>query len=166
VKTEGVVVDASPLIVLASAHMLDLLPRLFRQISIPEAVWQEIMVGGQADAAVQELSVGQWFRRVPVPDIPRDLAAWDLGAGEAQVLALARESAGDRAMVDDDAARACAQALGIPLLGTGAALILAKRRGLISSVAPALDRLRASGLWLSAQVEQLLLEQAGEAPGA
>ena len=65
-------------------------------------------------------------------------------------------------MVDDAAARACARALDIPILGTGGALILAKRRGLIPSVAAALQALRDAGFWLSEDVMRLLCRLAGE----
>jgi predicted nucleic acid-binding protein len=41
-------------------------------------------------------------------------------------------------------------------------LILAKRRGLITSVADGLNPLRDSGLWLSDDLVALLLKQAGE----
>jgi len=41
---------------------------------------------------------------------------------------------GYRAIVDDFAARRCAQTFGIQTLDTGGLLVLAKRRGLITSV--------------------------------
>jgi predicted nucleic acid-binding protein len=65
-------------------------------------------------------------------------------------------------MVDDRAARRCAKTLGIHTLGTGGMLILAKRRGLITSVGNRLNRLREAGLWLSDEMVTLLLKQAGE----
>jgi predicted nucleic acid-binding protein len=66
------------------------------------------------------------------------------------------------AMVDDAAARRCARTLGISTLGTGGALVLAKRRRLIPSISPAIQALRDSGLWLSEEVVNLLKQQAGE----
>lgn len=64
-------------------------------------------------------------------------------------------------MVDDAAARRCDRTLGIPTLGTGGTLVLAKQRGLIPSVSTALQALKNSGLWLSDLVNLLKL-QAGE----
>ncbi len=52
--------------------------------------------------------------------------------------------------------------LGIQTLGTGAMLVLAKRRGLIESVSDALDNLRTAGLWMSGELVDLFLEEAGE----
>ena len=65
-------------------------------------------------------------------------------------------------MVDDAAARRYARTLGIQTLGTGGAIVLAKKRGLINSVDEPLQALRDSGLWLSDAVVNILKQQAGE----
>jgi len=65
-------------------------------------------------------------------------------------------------MMDDQAARRCARILDIRTLGTGGMLVLAKRRGLIISVADCLNHLREAGLWLSDDLVTLLLKEAGE----
>lgn len=69
---------------------------------------------------------------------------------------------GVRAMVDDAAARRCARTLSIPTLGTGGALVLAKRRGLVTTISSSIQALRNSGLWLSDDLVRLLKQQAGE----
>lgn len=69
-----------------------------------------------------------------------------------------------RAVIDDMDARRCAQTLGIPIFGTGGLLVLAKRRGLLQSVAEGIAKLRGAGLWLSAELVEILLDQAGEGP--
>jgi len=66
------------------------------------------------------------------------------------------------AIVDDRAARRCAQSLGIVTLGTGGVLVLAKRRGLIPTVSSRIQLLRDAGLWLSDDLVNLLKQQAGE----
>ncbi len=40
---EAVVVNASPLITLFRSGQADLLPRLFKRIVVPQAVWQEVV---------------------------------------------------------------------------------------------------------------------------
>jgi predicted nucleic acid-binding protein len=52
--------------------------------------------------------------------------------------------------------------LSIPILGTGGILLLAKRRGLLPSVAEGLEKLRSAGLWLSDDLVKLLKTQADE----
>jgi len=58
------------------------------------------------------------------------------------VLSYALAHPGLRAVIDDADARRCAKTLGIPMLGTGGVLVLAKRRSLIPSVTDALRALR------------------------
>jgi predicted nucleic acid-binding protein len=159
---ERVVINASPLINLFSGHLENLLPALFCEIYIPVAVWSEVTGGGYRDESVSGLINAKWAKKVKVSGISPSVAAWDLGIGESEVLSFALEHPGFRAMVDDKAARRCAKTLGIQTLGTGAMLVLAKRRGLIESVSDALDNLRTAGLWMSGELVDLFLEEAGE----
>lgn len=161
-KIERIVVDASPLILLCKGRLPHLLSQLFGEVLIPGAVWDEVLAGGAEDAAAQLLPGVAWAQRVEIPTVDPAVALWNLGAGEAEVLSFARNLPHCRAMVDDAAARACAKTLNIPVLGTGGALVLAQRRGLIAAVAPALEELRAAGFWLSEELEAALKRQAGE----
>jgi predicted nucleic acid-binding protein len=52
--------------------------------------------------------------------------------------------------------------LSITTIGTGGLLVLAKRRGIISSISPGIQALQNAGLWLSETVVNLLKQQAGE----
>ncbi|MFO1433867.1 MAG: DUF3368 domain-containing protein [Candidatus Competibacteraceae bacterium] len=160
-QIERVVVNASPLIVLFLSGQAGLLPQLFNEIIIPEAVWQEVVTGGHHDLATSGLRDASWAKTAAVKISPR-IAAWNLGAGESAVLTLALEQPAYRALVDDRAARRCARTLGIRVLGTGGLLVLAKRRGLLTSVTDGINRLRQAGLWLSDDLVGLLLKEAGE----
>ena len=118
--------------------------------------------GGYRDESVSGLTNAEWAKKVKVSGISPGVAAWDLGIGESAVLTFAAEHSRFRAMVDDKAARRCAKTLGIKTLGTGGMLVLAKRRGLIESVSNELDNLRTAGLWMSDELVDLFLEEAGE----
>jgi len=155
-----VVINASPLIVLFKSGQADLLPQLFEQIIVPQSVYDEI-TAVKTDAAATQLPAVPWSHCTAVPINPAILP-WDLGNGESAVLSFALVNPGYRAMIDDAAARRCARALGIATLGTGGAIVLAKRRGLIPSVTEGLRRLQDAGLWLSEDVINLLKQQAGE----
>ena len=160
-RIEAVVVNASPLIALFRSGQAELLPRLFSRIVVPEAVWNEVAVDHWDDAAARELGAQTWPIRENVAPSPR-VEAWNLGAGETAVLSHALAHPLMRAVVDDADARRCAKTLGVSILGTGGMLLLAKRRGLLSSVAEGLEKLRDAGLWLSDDMLKLLREQAGE----
>ncbi|HHB13121.1 MAG TPA: DUF3368 domain-containing protein [Chromatiales bacterium] len=157
-----VVVNASPLICLYRAGLQTLLPQLSETVLVPDAVWEEILRGPENDPAARGLRHAPWITRVSVPSIPTQILAWDLGRGESEVLAFAASVQDCHAVVDDAAARRCAKALGIPILRTGAILVLAKQRGLISSVSEAIGDLQRAGLWVSEPIARLLRAQAGE----
>jgi predicted nucleic acid-binding protein len=159
---ERVVINASPLIILFRGHLENLLPSLFSEICVPVAVWSEVTGGGYGDESVSGLINAEWAKKVKLSGISPNVAAWDLGIGESEVLSFAMGHPGFRAMVDDKAARRCARTLGIQTLGTGGMLVLAKRRGLIKSVAAELHNLRRAGLWMSDELVDLFLEESGE----
>ena len=119
------------------------------------------MAGGEGDAAKIALPKTPWIIRKQV-EITLPVVAWNLGSGESEVISFAVNDSGYRAVIDDMAARRCAETFGIRTLGTGALLVLAKRRGLIDSVADCLQRVKNAGLWLSDAVVQLLINEAGE----
>lgn len=160
-RIEEVVVNASPLITLFRSGQAELLPRLFRRIVVPGAVWQEVVVQGRGDVAARGLGEQAWVLREEVTALPR-VAIWNLGMGETEVLSYALSHPSFRAVVDDQGARRCASTLGIRVLGTGGLLVLAKRRGILSTVEDGLERLRAAGLFLSDELVVLLKRQAGE----
>ena len=65
-------------------------------------------------------------------------------------------------VLDDLAARRCAQALGLRCTGTLGLLIIAKQRGLLPTVIPAIDRLREAGLYIGVSVVDAVRKIAGE----
>lgn len=158
---ESVVINASPLITLFRSGQAHILPQLFSRIIVPQAVWQEVVLDEWEDAAALALRQQTW-PLIEETEISPRVAAWSLGAGETAVLSYALAHAPLRAVIDDMDARRCAQTLGIPIFGTGGLLVLAKRRGLLSSVGEAIAKLRNAGLWLSEDIAQVLRVQAGE----
>lgn len=157
-----VIINASPLIVLFKSQQVELLPQLFTEILVPSAVWNEITAAGKNDVASRQLPSTPWVQRVEIAAVAPEVAAWDLGKGESEVLSLSLTNPDCAAIVDDRAARRCAQTLGVITLGTGGVLILAKRRGLIATISPGIQALRDAGLWLSDSLVNLLKQQAGE----
>jgi predicted nucleic acid-binding protein len=90
------------------------------------------------------------------------LAGWDLGSGESAVISAASTRAGAVAVLDDLAARRCAQAHGMPITGTLGLVLLAKKRGLIPKVGGALDAIVNAGLYVSAKTLADVRARAGE----
>lgn len=156
-----IVLNASPLILLCNSELSYVLPELFPEIVVPEAVWQEIINGPHLDQAAQMLPELDWLKKkhiTPAPDVVR----WDLGLGETEVLSFAVKYSRYTPVLDDMLAKKCARSLGIQTMGTGTILILAKERGLIEAVEQPLRKLQNAGLWISESIIQLLKYQAGE----
>lgn len=149
---ENAVINASPFILLCKSGLAEILPELFAEVYMPEAVSDEIFQGD--DTASQKLSVYQknWLKFCQVKTV-EDVLVWNLGNGETEVLSFAFENKAQfTALIDDRAARKCAETLNIKTLGTGGILILAKKCGLIENVAVELKKLQSAGLWISNEV--------------
>ena len=142
-------VNASPLIYLARAALLDLLRIAGSRIVVPAPVVADIRRKGSDDPAVKALDQTPWLLVEDALPIPRIIQAWDLGEGESSVLAWAYAHPGTEAILDDLAARRCAATLGIPVRGTLGLVLTAKRRGLIPAARVVLEQLRQSGMYLS-----------------
>lgn len=160
---KGWIFNASPLILLGKIRQLDLLETLSPSFRIPQAVVEEIGAGPPDDPTIS------WLRQASVaahiidtPLAPPFLAQWDLGAGETAVLSLALADPGSAVILDDLAARKFALTFDLPLLGTLGLLIRAKHRGLISRIAPQVERLESAGANLSQSVIASALKLAGE----
>lgn len=159
---EKYVINASPFILLCKSGLIDLLPQIFPDICMPEGVSIEIIEGN--DSATQKLYDCEetWLNRYLV-NIAEEVLVWNLGGGETEVLSMAfRDKENCTALIDDRAARKCAETLNIKTLGTGGILIMAKRQGVIANVSVELEKLRNAGLWISDEVAKVILEQAGE----
>lgn len=160
--TEDWVIDASPLILLGKAGQLHWLSQMGR-IVVPESVAAEVMSGSPADPARQwlETTAGKaWI--VPDITITSDLLAWDLGAGETAVIAMARTNPGHEALLDDAAARRCAMVFGIPMRGSLSFVALAKKRGLVTACRPVFNQMLAAGLYVSPDLVEQVAFSAGE----
>jgi predicted nucleic acid-binding protein len=153
------IVNASPVISLARVGYLDLLSQLANEVLIPEAVIGEVLVGAPTDPARKVLESG-WGRRVSPREIASSVLEWSLGAGESAVLALALERPGSRAVLDDAAARSCARALGVPVIGTLGIVLQAKRSGLIPSASQVIQSLQGIGFRLDTEVIRTALMRA------
>jgi predicted nucleic acid-binding protein len=162
VPTETWILNASPIITLAKAGYLSFFANLPSTFLIPEAVSREILSGPASDPARKALE-GGWGRLSSPSKIPSLVLEWGLGTGETAVLALALETPSCSVVLDDRAARQCAGALKVSLLGTIGVVLRAKRVGLIPSAVPVLKALLNAGLRIDEKTLRSALERsAGE----
>jgi predicted nucleic acid-binding protein len=159
---DGVVVNASPLIFLAGAGLLEFLKVPGGRVVVPAAVADEILCRGNSDAAAAALNDNPWLEPVERLPVPPEIQAWDLGAGESAVLSWVLMHQGMEAVIDDLAARRCAAVLGIPVRGTLGLVPTAKKQRRIEKARPVLSRLRSAGMYLSDRVLDEALKLVGE----
>ena len=154
-----VIVNTTPIIALASVGQLNLLKKIYEEIIIPEAVDNEIM----SEPAKTLVSTSNWIRVEKIKGITqKNSFSARLHEGEVEVILLAQELNADLLIMDDNAAKKTAKYLGLTVTGTMGVLLKAKEKGLISEVKPLLNGLLEDGLYVSATVQNYVLEQAGE----
>ena len=158
------VFNASPLIVLAKARLLDRFITLGNPAVVPYAVVNEVTRVDHPDdpASLWLQSPPASVQVVSSPSAKSFLAAWDLGDGESAVISLAHTIPGSVAILDDLAARRCAHAHGIKVMGTIGLVLLAKQNGLISEVTQALEAIIAAGLYIAPHHLVAIRSKAGE----
>ncbi|MEW6262539.1 MAG: DUF3368 domain-containing protein [Thermodesulfobacteriota bacterium] len=161
-RISSVIMNASPLICMMKTGITEILPALFQDIVVPEAVNREILIKGKADLKEQVSASDQWMRLVYDIQIAPQVASWDLGQGESQVITYAVEHPDCWAVIDDREARRCALALNCRHTGTLGIIVLAKRRGIISSIREYSERLKEAGLWLSTELIDQVCRNSGE----
>lgn len=157
-----VICNTSVLQYLHQIDLLDLLPALFGQVQIPRAVAAEMEEGKRRSVSLPTLEALSWLTIRPVRDRTLLPLITSLGDGEKEVLALGLEATDALLVLDDRNARRYATAAELEVTGTLGILILAKERGLLGSIRPALDRLQALRFRLSAATRQTVLDLAGE----
>jgi len=82
---------------------------------------------------------------------------------KARYLPGAHSHPGYEAILDDRAARKCAETFGIPVRGTIGVLLLAKREGLLDQIGPAIDALAEARLRITPDIIAAALRLAQEA---
>lgn len=159
-----VVADTSPLQYLFQAGLLELLPTLYGQITIPEAVVRELAEGRTRGVSLPDPVACPWIRVAAVRESAVLSLAPNLGPGEREALALAAQTPGSLLLIDDALARRHARLLHLTFSGTLGVLLRAKASGHLAAVTPVLDQLEALRFRFDASTRTHVLRLAGETP--
>ena len=93
--------------------------------------------------------------------MPASIEHWDLGPGESQVITHC--AGGSRwAVLDDRAARRCAVAHNVPVIGTLGVVLRSKKNRQIESARPLMTELIAAGVFLDDEFMDRALASVGE----
>jgi predicted nucleic acid-binding protein len=152
-----VVADTSPINYLLLIDQIDLLPRLFQQIIIPDMV-QDEMLDPDAPPVLQQWIANppSWLTVQPVPII--DITLSSLDPGEQAAITLAQTLPADLLIIDERLGRRIAEERGIAIIGTLGILDDAATQGLIN-LAEAIARLQQTNFRASRRIIQALLDK-------
>jgi len=157
-----IICNTSPIQYLHQLGLLRLLPALVERIIVPTAVLAEIEIGRENKVDLPDLSMLDWVEIHQVKSSAVLPSAINLGIGETKVLALALESKDAIVILDDLLASRAAERLGIKMIGTLGILLEAKRKNLISEIAPILNKLEKLRFRVSPKTKRAVLKLAGE----
>ncbi|CAK8718140.1 DUF3368 domain-containing protein [Candidatus Electrothrix aarhusensis] len=155
-----IIADSSALVALALCDGLELLSRLFAEIRVPQAVYDEVIVEGKP--AAQMLQNYLEGKMVPVPLENMIITGAGLGRGEIEAMTLYKSMRADYLLIDDNRARKVARLNNVRITGSQGVLLLAMHNGLITHVRPYLEQLRATDIWISDRLIERTLALAGE----
>lgn len=154
-----VVADTSPINYLLLIDQIDLLPRLFQQIIIPDVVRDEML-----DLSAPSI-LRQWIAHPPswltvqtVSGVDITLNALD--PGEQAAITLAQTLPADLLIIDERLGRRVARERGVAIIGTLGILDDAASKGLIQ-LSDVISRLQQTNFRISRRIIQTLLENSG-----
>lgn len=124
-----VVSDTSPINYLVLIEEIDLLPQLFGQILIPQAVLDELQKTGAPEPVKKWIELRpDWLKVKNATIIDQTII---LGAGEREAISLVQEINADLVLIDDRKARKTALERGSNVAGTINILKSASKRNLV-----------------------------------
>ena len=152
------IADSSALIALAVVDKLDVLEKLFGQVYVPRAVYNE--VSHQSKGESEKLA---YFCKNKVLDITSDVNLnITLGLGESEAIILYKEKNANFLLCDDKKAKNFARNFGVNVIGSLGILLKAKEEKLIIELTPLIVRLKASQIFIDDNTCELVLKMAGE----
>jgi len=151
--------NTSPLILLNKIGYLPLLTELCAELIIPKGVIDELFFHKEEQLRWELLLSSKKVIILKAPlQIPPDVAGWDLGKGESEVITFALQQPGCNVILDDLQARKCAHTFNVSVMGTVGIILFAKKKRHIAEASPLIKLLIESGLrfdisWITKALE-------------
>lgn len=147
-----IISDTSCFIILSKINELDLLHKVYGQITTT------------IDIAVEYgETLPDWVEIIEVKDKPKQtLLELQIDKGESSAIALALEIPNSTIILDDIKARKIADKLGLIYTGTIGVIIKAKLKGILPSIRPIINKIKQTDFRLTEEIELQALKQANE----
>lgn len=161
--TRIIISDTGPLIVLGYTNNLHLLTELFSEVWITGIVFEELCLeqnkpgNRNINYAISKGWINIHKQKIDIPHRLNEI----LEPGECSSIALAKNKIG-LLLIDDKKGRMYAKKYGADIIGTGAVLLFAKKKGLNDSVSAILLGMKQSGYHLSDRLCDEIIRLADE----
>ena len=158
-----VIADTTPIITLLKLERLELLEKIFGQVIIPNAVYEELTANQKYLSEAKVIDDCSFLKRGEVSDrqaikILREVVGLD--AGESEAIALADEQGADLLIIDERKGRRAAKQIGLKITGTIGILIQAFDSEILSrqEIFSCMEILRSGDIRISDALFETVLE--------
>lgn len=158
-----IISDTTPIISLLKAEQLDLLQKLFQEVIIPKAVYNELISNTKFQNEAQIIRECSYIFVEEVIDtksvnIFRRVTGLD--AGESEAIVMADEKKADLLLMDERKGRIVAKQMGLTITGTVGILLQSYDEGLLNAdeIRESIYKLKECGIRISDSLYDLILE--------
>ena len=154
-----VIADTSSLISLILVQQIELVDKIFGQLYIPKAVWEELK-----NYDNPELDTGsiQQLENDVLEITSNNYLSIVIDYGESETVILYEEINADYLLIDDTKARTIAESLGVHCIGSIGLLIKAKQKGLVTELKPIFKNWLNNEIYFSKKLLNQILKDVGE----
>ena len=156
-----VVSNTTPILSFIKLNRMDILEKIYKEIIIPEAVYQELEEG--KNKYYIDILNNNWIKILKVrnKNLIKELEK-NLDRGEAEAIALSIEISADLLLLDEKIGRKIAKEKGLKISGTIGVLLKAKKIGILKGVKLLINELIKKGNYYNESFIKTTLKYAGE----
>ena len=130
-----VVSDTTPIISFLKINRLDILNKLFGEVLLPEAVYEELTSNSAFQEEAERIKACEFFKKVSVSNsetVDMLMRVTGLDLGESEAIVYSDENKSDLLIVDEVRARHVATSMKLRITGTIGILTAANENGLLN----------------------------------
>lgn len=158
-----IVSDTSCIGYLIQINLLNLLQIIYGEIIIPQAVYDEIQNLKFNERSSFKFQSADWIKIYPATNLSNVKKYQHiLDKGELEAISIAIDLKADLLILDEKLGRIVATSIGFDITGLVGILIIAKNRGLISSVKEVLNKVISLGCRISQHLYNIALKSCNE----
>lgn len=159
-----VISDTTPLISLMKIGQLSLLNKLFGEVLIPSAVFDELVINSRFPDESRQIRECPFIKRVDVTamdSVKLLRRSTGLDTGESEAIILSDSFPASLLLMDEAKGRQVAMQMGIQIMGTVGILLVANKESLLSKEAifKCIETLKVNGRHISDKLYNQLIEK-------